>query len=156
SRIPGNDIDRFSEEERTHRAYINWTPTKSSALSASYLYDRYTTDRTRNVAVTRLRNHEVTMQAAYFAESGIRAKLRGTFIDQEANRFAVTGEDRFFTIDAQVGYALPKRLGFAQITVKNLFDRSFTFQDRNFQTNEPRDLRFTPEREIRIEFSTQF
>ncbi len=39
------------------------------------------------------------------------------------------GSDRFWVVDAALGYRLPKRYGMVAVEVKNLFDEEFQFQD---------------------------
>jgi hypothetical protein len=37
--------------------------------------------------------------------------------------------DRFWVVDASIGYRLPKRLGIISVEAKNVFDEDFRFQD---------------------------
>jgi outer membrane receptor for monomeric catechols len=41
----------------------------------------------------------------------------------------VPGADRFWVIDASVGYRIPRRVGRFALEIKNLFDKEFSFQD---------------------------
>lgn len=41
------------------------------------------------------------------------------------------GDDRFWVVDAAIGYRLPKRWGLITLEARNLFDARFKFQDRD-------------------------
>lgn len=65
------------------------------------------------------------------------ARLKTTFHDQNG-RFIrqlngpnpdAAGSDRFWIFDTSLGYRLPKRWGILSFEAKNLFDKSFRFQD---------------------------
>ena len=43
------------------------------------------------------------------------------------------GRSDFFVVDASVGWRFPKRLGIASLTVYNLFNEKFFYQDDNFR-----------------------
>jgi hypothetical protein len=63
--------------------------------------------------------------------------LKATYINQEGKfqpQFAflntfTPGEDQFCIVDALISYRLPKRYGLITVGVKNLFNKSFKFQD---------------------------
>jgi outer membrane receptor protein involved in Fe transport len=46
-----------------------------------------------------------------------------------AGAYYYSDESEFFVLDAVVGYRLPKRFGIISVEARNLFDRSFYFQD---------------------------
>ena len=93
--------------------------------------------------------HRFPLEARFFHPSGLFARVRGTFVDQDG-RFEdvqtgeiVYGSDNFWVADVGRGYRFPKRWGLASIEVRNLFDENFQFQD-----TDPGDSRFGPERTI--------
>jgi outer membrane receptor protein involved in Fe transport len=57
----------------------------------------------------------------------------------------VSGEDEFWTIDASISYRLPRRYGILTVGVKNLFDKSFKYQDIDFENRSPL---FQPKRRV--------
>jgi len=61
---------------------------------------------------------------------------KGSFQPQGSPVF-VPGEDEFWTIDASISYRLPKRYGILTVGVKNLFDKSFKYQDIDFENRSP-------------------
>ncbi|MCP2500001.1 MAG: TonB-dependent receptor [Deltaproteobacteria bacterium] len=128
--------ERFDWKERQGRAYVNWTPDPRWALSADYLYERQ--DRELHL-VKEVRTHRVPLSARFFHPSGVFATATGTWFDQSGEFFRngeapstatpTSGSDRFWIVDASVGYRLPDRWGIVSIEARNLFDRSFQYQD---------------------------
>jgi outer membrane receptor protein involved in Fe transport len=60
--------------------------------------------------------------------------------------------------DASIGYRFPKRRGIASLTVQNLTDRDFEYQDdsyREFQ-DDPSTGPYIPERVIMARFTLSF
>jgi hypothetical protein len=53
-------------------------------------------------------------------------------------------------VDADVGYRLPKRFGILSLEIRNLFDTSFHYQDRNVQMALPEAVvsQFLPTRMV--------
>jgi outer membrane receptor protein involved in Fe transport len=109
----------------------------------------------------------VPLGIRYFDPSGFFAGLLGTYIDQEVVRTAsakelflglTDGESTFFVVDASIGWRLPKRLGIAALTVRNLFDEKFRYQDDGFREfrNEPTSTPYIPERQLMGRVSLYF
>jgi tetratricopeptide (TPR) repeat protein len=128
-------------KERFGRAYLYWTPKERLALSSEYLYERFRRDVGGGLSgveqFSKLRTHRVLLGASYFDPSGISGGVKATYVDQ-AGDFTVPsstglslepGSDRFWVVDAAVGYRLPKRYGLIRFEVKNLFNKDFHFQD---------------------------
>lgn len=72
-----------------------------------------------------------------FLDSGVFAGALATYVDQEVDR-ATDPRSRtedFVTVDLDLGYLLPQRLGAINIGVRNLFDQEFSFQDDNYRTS---------------------
>ena len=127
---------RFDWKERQGRAYLYWAPDPRLALSADYQYERQ--DREAH-PVKEVRTHRVPLAARFFHPSGVFATATGTYFDQSGEFFRIgqapstdtptSGSDRFWIFDASAGYRLPDRWGIVSIEGKNLFDRSFQYQD---------------------------
>ncbi len=125
-------------KDRRGRAYLYWTPGVRVALSAEYLYERQ--DRGTEFApegIVQVTTHKVPLGIGYFHPLGVTARLKTTFHDQNG-RFIrqlngpnpdAAGSDRFWIFDTSLGYRLPKRWGILSFEAKNLFDKSFRFQD---------------------------
>jgi opacity protein-like surface antigen len=128
--------ERFDWKERQGRAYVNWTPDPRWALSADYLYERQ--DRELH-PVKEVTTQRIPLSARFFHPSGVFATATGTYFDQSGEFFRIgqapstdmptSGSDQFWIFDASVGYRLPDRWGIVSIEARNLFDRSFQYQD---------------------------
>ncbi|MBI5073706.1 MAG: TonB-dependent receptor [Nitrospirae bacterium] len=122
-------------KERFGRAYLYWTPHKWIALSAEYLYERFDRDPASFPEVEHLDTHRFPLAINFYHPSGITAKAKATYITQEGkfspltSPFAVSDQSNFWLFDASIGYRLPKRIGMISIVGKNLFDKSFKYQD---------------------------
>lgn len=126
-------------EDRTGRAYLYWTPGVRVAMSAEYLYERQ--ERSTDFApdgIVKVTTHKVPLGIGYFHPLGVTARLKTTFHDQDGrfirqlngtNPDGDPGSDRFWIFDASLGYRLPKRWGILSLEARNLFDKSFRFQD---------------------------
>ena len=86
----------------------------------------------------------------YFNPQGLFANLTGTFVHQKVSPHGTKndGIEKFFLVDAAIGYRLPNRRGIFSLEARNIFDESFLFQNLNFQTSEPVVSRFIPTRTI--------
>jgi hypothetical protein len=125
----------FNASEFVKRAYLFWTPHPWVALRAEYEVE----DFTRDIFGDRfeLTTHRLPLGVNFFHPSGISTAVTATYWNQYG-RFAriFTGEveagsDRFWTVDAAIGYRLPMRYGFVSVGVTNLLDQDFKFFDRD-------------------------
>jgi outer membrane receptor protein involved in Fe transport len=83
-----------------------------------------------------------------FHPLGFRGRLQATVVDQSGTfgdpAVQVThGDERFWILDASIGYRLPKRLGVITVDGRNLLDKRFRFQD-----TDPANPQIQPERLI--------
>ena len=126
-------------DERTGRAYLYWTPRPWVAVRAEYFYewlDRGTV--ATQDGIDQVTTHRFPVGASFFHPCGATAGVKATYVDQngrfvpEFGEEGVPGEqggDRFWLVDASVGYRLPDRWGILTLEGKNLFDQSFRYQD---------------------------
>jgi hypothetical protein len=82
--------------------------------------------------------------------------LRATFVDQDgrfqnAVQVVEAGADRFWTVDASVGYRLPRRHGVAALEIRNAFDSAFRFQD-----SSPEEPTIVPARQVMARLTLAF
>ena len=129
-------LRRFDWTERQGRAYVNWAPDPRLALSVDYMYERQDREASQ---VKEVKTHRVPLSARFFHPSGAFATVTGSWFDQSGEFFRIgqaptvdtpeAGSDRFWIFDASAGYRLPNRLGIVSVEGKNLFDRSFQYQD---------------------------
>jgi len=134
--VPVGDLE-LDWKERFGRAYLNYLPHKWLSLSAEYLYERF---KRPDFNVTLLTTHRVPLGVSFNHPSGLSITAKATYIKQEGDFFvppaspfdppgSAEKHSSFWLFDASVGYRLPKRLGMISLVGKNLFDKSFNYQD---------------------------
>jgi tetratricopeptide (TPR) repeat protein len=149
-------------KEQLHRAYLYWAPFPRVSLSGEIAYDTFESElgllTSASSVPQSLRTVSVPVGLRYFDPSGFFAGVLATYIDQdvvrtpEAKEFLglSDGRENFVVVDASIGWRFPKRIGIAALTVRNLFDQKFRYQDDNFREfrNEPSATPYVPERQI--------
>lgn len=145
--------------ERAQRAYLFWTPFDELSVSARYEHGRYRNEPIPLLGYTDMKIDRLPIELRYFSSGGFTAGLRvshvaqeGTFQDLDSFPFDPSsftpGEDRFWILDAFLGYRLPKRRGFLSLNADNLLDRDFQFQDV-----DPTNPSLFPERLLSLRFT---
>jgi tetratricopeptide (TPR) repeat protein len=141
--------------ENLARFYVNWAIHPRWVFGAEYYLEGYARqlapldiDQPRE-----LTTHRLPLALNYFHPDGWFGGLRLTPVIQKAqfgDGFGAyySADDRFWLTDITMGYRLPARRGLISISVRNLFDQEFLYQDSNFQTNEPRLSAILPERNV--------
>jgi tetratricopeptide (TPR) repeat protein len=158
---PERNLVKTDWDEYHGRAYIYWTPHPFLSLTAEYQYEKFERDKEKEFVggIADVKTHRFPLGINLFHPSGFITKLRATYIDQEGTfqpstaelGTFVSGEDEFWIADALIGYRLPRRYGLITIEAKNLFNKSFKFQD----TDPVRPL-IQPERSIFAKFTLAF
>lgn len=135
--------------ENNARAYVNWTPDEWFALGLNYNYEEL--DRNSefydlsedNKAVnffTRLATHRTQLFGSFFHPSGYIAKLSVSYVDQSGNFVDIYGDEpspktsRFWMLDTELAYRLPRRHGLVTVGVKNLLDQKVNYQGSDVNT----------------------
>jgi outer membrane receptor protein involved in Fe transport len=128
-------------EEWDYRGYGYWMPTNRWSLSLEAIYDKFENQSNSLVSTSvpkRVTTKTLPAKVAYFHPSGFFGGISVTYIDQEVRReeisFQAEGDSSFTLTDLSVGYRLPKRWGVASLTVQNLFDKDFEYQDESYRT----------------------
>ncbi len=144
-------------DEKLHRAYMTWIPAEKFLLNAEYFYE---VQEGQLTFPDKMVTHIAPISMRYFWSGGNFVGLTGTYIDQRVNHSAtsVAGSDEFWLADMSIGVRLPKRQGIFQLDVKNLFNKSFSYQmqDRDSIARAVISPRFIPERQIFARFSLAF
>jgi outer membrane receptor protein involved in Fe transport len=117
------------------RLYVYWAPHSWWAIRAEYRYEEI--DRTDEFSegIREAKTHIIPLGINFFHPSGISAGAKATYYDQEGEFIRKdtltfdTGDDRFWIVDAILGYKLPRRYGVVTLGVNNLFDKNFDFAD---------------------------
>ena len=81
------------------------------------------------------------MAVSFFHPSGLSAFVKAAYLNQKGDfrtaryvpGISFEGEDQFWVVDAAISYRLPKQYGFLTVGAKNLFDRSFRYQDTDYR-----------------------
>jgi len=158
---PPPETREIDVDEYLGRAYVYWTPNPKLALSAEYQYEKV--DNSGQIfgeGVSKLRTHRLPLGIRYFHSSGLSGTLAATFVDQQGEFGTLVmgpapviapGADDFWVLDASIGYRLPKRYGEITLTVNNLLDQHFRFQD-----TDPENPRIIPERWILFRFTLAY
>jgi tetratricopeptide (TPR) repeat protein len=126
-------------KEQAGRAYLHWTPNNLVALNAGYVYEKFEQTSVFNLGYKTVETHRIPLGGNFYHPCGFIFMGKATFVDQkgefstQSTPFDFTaGDDRFWVVDAAVGYRLPQRYGFITVGAKNLFDRSFRYADTDF------------------------
>jgi outer membrane receptor protein involved in Fe transport len=157
-RAPGGQVRETDREEQLGRAYVNWTLHPWVALSGEYQFERFEREPDAPGAenIVELETHRFPLGISFFHPLGFNARLKATYIDQEGEfGSSIQGveqkDDHFWTVDASIGYRLPRRWGLITLEGRNLFDEEFNFQD-----TDPANPRIYPERVIFGKFTLAF
>jgi tetratricopeptide (TPR) repeat protein len=122
--------------EQTSRAYIYWAPNDRLTASMEVFHENYDRDTTfgNPSGISKTDIYRVPLSVRFFHPVGIIAGVKGTYFKQdgmfgEPETGFIPGDDRFWVIDASLGYRMPKRLGVFTLEMRNLFNETFSFQD---------------------------
>jgi tetratricopeptide (TPR) repeat protein len=169
--LSGESIAVFEKwQEQLHRAYVFWAPLPRWSFSGQLLYDTFESEMglltTFSQIPLSLKTISVPLAIRYFDPSGFFAGVLATYVDQDVIRTPdaklflglTDGHESFMVVDASIGWRFPKRLGIATLTVRNLFDEKFRYQDDGFREfrNEPTATPFVPERQVTGRISLYF
>jgi len=151
-------------EEYHHRSFLYWALHPRVAVSTEYLFDSYRLDNDQMIIgrPIKLKTHTLPLTLSYFHPNGLYAKARGIYINQELERRldsalpAETLKDDFAMLDFSLGYRLPNRYGLINLSMTNVFDTHFNYQDMNFLTPNEQDPGIKPERQVFLSASFSF
>jgi outer membrane receptor protein involved in Fe transport len=149
--------------ERAQQAYFYWLPSADISVAAHYERSRYRSEQAQLFGYTSMKTARLPIEVRYFTRSGFSFGARASYIDQEGEfqtelqqlgapppAFAY-GEDRFWVLDAFVGYRLANRRGLLSLNADNLLDETFQFQDV-----DPTNPSLFPERLVSVRFTLAF
>jgi outer membrane receptor protein involved in Fe transport len=145
--------------EQLDQVYVYWTPWDEVVFRAGFVYDKYEKDSAAfsaevgNDNPLQVETISAPVSVSYFHPSGFFATAGVAFVHQDVERlsmFSNQGQDSFFVVDAGIGYRFPDRLGIASLTVHNLLDKGFQYQDDSFREfrDEPTVGPYIPSRTI--------
>ncbi len=128
----------FDWREHEGSAYVYWAPHDRVALSGRYKYERF--ERPPEFPgvefFTEVTTHTMPLRLDFHHPAGFIARATATRVNQHGMFYSSSGSpdpepgsSRFWVVDAALGYRFPKRLGMVTAEVKNLFDKSFQYQE---------------------------
>jgi tetratricopeptide (TPR) repeat protein len=149
------DFEKQEWREDQVRAYGYWAPASWLTVGADYLYETF--ERQDGVLLftagdfNELFTHRLSLALHLFSATGLSFSIKETYVDQhgelvifsDAGPTTSDDSDRFWVLDASLGYRLPRRLGSIRVEGRNLLDESFKFQD-----TDPGNPRIMPDRQI--------
>ena len=146
----------LERDEELYSGYVYWTPEDHWGLRAEFSFESIRGDPA--VDPSELETQVVPIAARYFSPLGLFGEARATFVHQEVTPGVTETEESFTTIDAAVGYRLPKRRGIVSAEVTNLFDEEFVYQDLNFISSDQfrSERRFVPDRTFLFRLTLSF
>ncbi len=149
---------KFDRWEDFARAYLYWTPLKNWAVSVEGQYEKFRRQSDSFSVATggnppKVKTVILPAGIRYFHPSGAFASVRGTYVRQKLTPAPTStlteNTDKFYLVDASIGFRLPKRLGIMSLEVNNLFNQKFFYQDLNIHTGQiPITPRFLPTRTV--------
>ncbi len=159
---PDMQVQTIDLRERSQQAYLYWTPTQRLGFSAKLEHGRYTNsplDPVPPFGYSTLTIERLPLELRYFSPTGLMLGFRTSRIRDHGMFSSSTlppnevepGDDRFWLVDAFVGYRLPKRRGLLSLNADNLLDHHFRFQDV-----DPEDSTLIPERLLSFRFTLAF
>ena len=150
--IPFEDRDEWE-----YRGYGYWTPSERWTLGLEAIFDKFENESDSLVSTSvpeKVTTQTFPASVTYFHPGGFFGGVTVTHIDQrvhrEANSLQAEGDDSFNLTDLSIGYRLTKRRGIASLTVQNVFDKDFKYQDDSYRTFsvEPYVSGYVPETTI--------
>ncbi|MDZ3837070.1 MAG: TonB-dependent receptor [Rhodospirillales bacterium] len=144
--------DTESGDEELHRLYAYWTPFERWAFSTGLSYDKYKIDRFEGDPLPEeVETITAPLNVTYFHPGGLFAGGGVSYVHQKVDRlpeFSNQGSSTFAVVDVGAGYRLANRRGIASVSVRNLFDSAFQYQDDSYREfrDEPYVGPYFPER----------
>lgn len=144
-----HDFDFINQKENLYYGYLYGILHKNWTVKSEIRFEKLLRSP-RSDDLNRLDTFSMPIGIDYFSPQGIFANLTGTFVHQKVDRRGEIndGVEKFFLVDASVGYRLPKRMGILSLEARNIFDEAFLFQNINIQTSQSIVSRFVPMRTI--------
>jgi tetratricopeptide (TPR) repeat protein len=138
-------VDRTSNDDLA-AVYVNVLAGKRVAISVDWDLDKRAFDTTTMSPLflfqDRIETQRIRPQVRVFLPIGFFASVAGSHYDQEVDQFddltsptRITQTADFWTVDAAVGWRLPRRLGSISLEGTNLLDEQFGFYEQSLQEN---------------------
>jgi tetratricopeptide (TPR) repeat protein len=160
----GRTEAKFDEQDEWfHRLYAYWMPADRWSVSAEAVYDKYESDKPVDIEQPlEVKTISFPLKVQYFHPAGYFGGVGVSYVDQNVDRSKLAtlsdGDDNFTVTDLSVGYRLPRRRGIISLSVQNLFDKEFDYQDDSFREfqDEPSVGPYIPDRLFLARISLDF
>ena len=154
-------VNTNRKNEYSASSYINWTPNKYISTSLEYhlsVFNRRSGDDqffNPNLANKNEVVHQVPVSINYFAPNGFYSKFRAAYIYQKtkfgpgAFESSPNNKSHLWSLDALLGYRLPKRYGRLEFGVKNLLNdgnENASAKGKNLGVSNSQGINLLPER----------
>lgn len=147
--VPRALLNEDTREEKNYRFYIYWQPVNKVSLSVEYISDFFKSDLVppTTTEVAWMKTKTLPLSITYKPTKKINATLTGTYVEQEVDIDGTMFNTDFSLLDLALGYSFSKHSNL-ELVIKNLTDKQFTYQDKNFLLNEDHAPTFIPETSI--------
>jgi hypothetical protein len=160
-----DDLSYFAAHEDMLYSYLYAIVTPNLAFSFTPQYERFKRSNDDPLLTTQLWSDVETgivpLGLKWSHPNGMSANLTGSRVSQRVTAApgtsASSDSEQFFVIDLGLSYRLPQRRGLIDLTMKNLADKWFSYQDINIQS--PRETltpRFIPGRSVLVSLVLTF
>jgi len=148
------------QTENILRTSLSWIPHRDLVVNLGYVIDDFDATPPIEGLPVMVRTEAVPVGVRLFLNSGVFAGALATYVNQAVEREtdprSTSRTEDFVTVDLDLGYLLPQRLGAINIGVRNLFDQEFSFQDDNYRTSTYRAPVYIPARSAFVKLSLVF
>lgn len=144
-----SSINFQDQKESLYRAYVYGLLHTRWAAKSEIQFEKFSRLPT-NAGPHQIDTLSIPTSINYFNPNGFFANATGTFVHQEVDRIKMInkGSEKYFLVDASVGYRLPNRRGIFSIEAKNIFNEDFLIRNPHFETSELFNSRFIPTRTV--------
>lgn len=144
-----SSINFQDQKESLYRAYVYGLLHTSWAAKSEIQFEKFSRLPT-NAGPHQIDTLSIPSSINYFNPNGFFANVTGTFVHQQVDRIKMInqGSEKYFLVDASVGYRLPKRRGIFSIEARNIFNEDFLIRNPHFETSELFNPRFIPTRTV--------
>ncbi len=153
-----NLVDFAEDAQRTYRGYLYWTPVLNWTFSAE-VRSELIENRSHPTGPSSIDTIALPLAVRYFSPGGFFGRLAATHVRQIVDQLSISPIEAttdFFVVDAGVGYRFPRRHGTLSLEVRNLFDRTFSYQDLSFMSSDQVAPPYIPARQTYLRFGLNF
>lgn len=140
------------QREQTHSVYVSSPLPGNGAATLRYVFDRFETEDAIAGWPRLVRTEILRLRVVYALPPYWNIVVEPVAVRQKV-RLSTDYQEEFGVLNLELARQLPGRNGHVSLQVRNAFDETFAYQDRNFQTSEPVSAEFVPERSVMLKIS---